>query len=246
MKIEDKNQIIEFFSRDLSEQEKKDFLMKAGSDKEFVKELVKMAELNEVFEEFYSIKDERPSRNKTKNIRRFLFTLSAAALITFGLFFSIQRSQFNSDPGSSLFKEFYEPFDVMLTRSSDIVARSSDNSISFIKIYNLYIQKEYKTLVNINPEDIELNEIKESVYIMQGISAIEVGDCDKAQNLFHLVNPESNYISVAKWYLLLLSIQDNQFDKVIPELEEFANNNLLFMDKAEELEDKIIRRKLVD
>jgi len=247
MNLEDKDKLLEFFSRDLNEKEKQEFIEKAGSDKEFLKELVKMTELNEAFEDSYGLnRIAENNRSSSKTTRMISIILGLTAVIAFGLFFGIQRFQFNDNPGKYLFEKYYEPFDISLTRSSDHLSTALGNSFTYIQLYSLYVQGEYETLIDADVDNLKADEIKGSAYVLLGISAIEVGKYDKAKNSFLKVNSESHYASIANWYLLLLRVYDNQFENIIPELDQFISNNLLFMEKAENLKEQIIEKGLVD
>lgn len=247
MNTEDKDKLVEFFSRELNEQEKQDFLKKAGSDKEFLKELVKMTELNEAFEDNYGL-NSITENNKCsgKTIRKASIILGLAAVVVFLLFFGIQRYQINNDPGKYLFEKYYEPFDISLTRSSDHSTINKANSLSYIQLYSLYVQGEYETLIDVDIDNLMIDETQEAAYILIGISAIEVGKYEKAKNSFQKVNTKSHYTSIANWYLLLLRVYDNQFENIIPELDQFISNNLLFMEMAENLKKQILKRGLID
>lgn len=238
MKEEDKQKIINFFSGDLSKKEKEDFIEIASSEKEFVNELVKMTELNEVFEDTYGFSEKKCSKRKVPIIR-ISIVIGAAAAIIFGLFFGIHQRQINSNPGAALFEKYYEPFDLNLTRS---IAPSN----TYVNLYSLYVREEYESLRKIDIEILDIEDIKGSAYVMQGISAIEMGDFTEARVLFHSVDDDSKFGSVAKWYLLLLDIQENIFDNVIPRLEDCSSNNLIFMGKANELIAILKKKNLVD
>jgi tetratricopeptide (TPR) repeat protein len=247
MNLEDKDRLLEFFSRDLNEKEKLEFIEKAGSDKEFLKELVKMTELNEVFEDRYGLsRIEENNRSSSMTTRKISIILGLTAVLAFGLFLGIQRFQFDNNPGKYLFEKIYEPFDISLTRSSDHLSAAQDNSLTYIQLYSLYVQGEYEIIIDADIDSLKTDEIQESAYVLLGISAIEVGKYDKAKNSFLKVNSESHYASIANWYLLLLRVYDNQFENIIPELDQFISNNLLFMEKAENLKEQIIEKGLVN
>lgn len=49
----DKKLLLDFFSRDLTDEKKKEFLEKAGSDPDFLKEFIKGVELEGAYEELF-------------------------------------------------------------------------------------------------------------------------------------------------------------------------------------------------
>ncbi|MDF1571886.1 MAG: hypothetical protein P1P82_09745 [Bacteroidales bacterium] len=244
MKKEVKDKLLDFFYRDLSEKEKEEFLEKASLDKELIRELVNMSELNEAFEDVYGFNKNAGNRTKSNFTRNLTIILSSAVVTFIGLFLGIQYFKFQNDPGKFLFEENYEPFDVSLTRSADHL--SEKKTVSYLQLYSLYIQKDYETLIKVDLDALNKDEIKESVYILLGISSIEVGEFENAKNLFQQVDQNSSYSSIAKWYLILLRVKDNQFENIIPELDMLIANNLMFMVRAENLKEQILKNGLIN
>lgn len=240
MKKEDKDILLDFFTKGLTEEEKQQFLTKASQDPEFVKEFIKMSELNSAFEEQFSkSKEIRNKRKSSRGIRNLILYAGTAAVLLLGLFIGINRTISERNQGLTLFEKYYEPFDITLTRS---VASSN----SYFYLYSLYVSKKYHTIANIDIEILEIDDIKDMAFIMQGISFIEIKNYSVAEELLDRVAEDSRHYDFSRWYKLLLQIQSNDFKGVEDELQYFATKNLVFMSKAENLLKELKKKKLID
>jgi hypothetical protein len=240
MKKEDKDILLDFFTKGLTEEEKQQFLAKASQDPEFVKEFIKMSELNSAFEENFGERKETSKKRKPgKGIRNLIIYAGAAAVLLLGLFLGINRTISERNQGLTLFEKYYEPFDITLTRSAV-------SSNSYLYLYSLYVSKNYQTIAEIDLDILEMDDIKDMAIIMQGISFIEIEDFSAAEALLGKVAEESRYYDFARWYKVLLKLQNNEFNGVEEELNYFATMNLVFMSKAESLLKELKKKKLIN
>lgn len=59
--------LIDFFCKDLSSEQKQEFLAKASSDPEFLKEFIKGVELEGAFEELFGTDDDDENSDRKEN-----------------------------------------------------------------------------------------------------------------------------------------------------------------------------------
>jgi len=243
MSKEDKNKLlIDFFAKDLSNEQKQVFLKKAASDKGFIKEFVKGVEVNEVFEELYGKKegkDENRRCSKVQVLKVLSIILATAAVIVFGLIIGINRYQESKNPGEAIFNTYYEPFDLSLTRSV-----SGTKSLAYL--YSCYIMKDYQTIHQTKIDELQMEDSKGIINIIYAISAIELNQYELAEKFLDIISTEDSYYLISIWYKGILLIRNGEFQKADELIKKVSGNSLIFRQDALEIQAYLERKHLIN
>ena len=231
MSANKKKLLINFFSEDLSEKEKKEFLDLASSDPDFVRSFIRTTEINSIIEESSKTKK---SKNHLKNkmnkssiykISAFVTGIAAVFVLLFFLF-NDDDKVLNSE--MDLFSEYFQPMNVLITRGQ-LPANSP------VSMLNAYQDGRYEDLHSILKENVDLTSDQDLACLILGISDIAMQDYDKAfSDLLAIPESSKNYSS-ACWYLALLEIKSENYNKAKEYLSYVKRENLIFMEKANKL-----------
>jgi len=243
MNKREKNKLlIDFFSKDLSEEQKKEFLHNAASDKDFIKAFLKGVEVNEVFEEVYGDRKDNGRKtccSKGGIIKLISIIITTAAVIVIGLIIGINRYQISNDPGRALFEKYYEPFDLSLTRSISGTA-------SLAHLYARYIMHDYQSIYSTEVNELQLDDSKEIAYIIHAVSAIELNQFETAENYLERISSEDKYYLISCWYKGLLLLREGEFQEASSFIEKVSGNSLLFHEDALEIQGYLKKKHLID
>ena len=224
-----------FFSEELSENEKGEFLDIAGKDKEFVKSFIRDIEIHTAIDELYS-----SNSNSHKNIfwmkrvffsRTSLIVIPVAAVLCVVLVFMFEKKT-ESPKQLDLFDMYYKPFELFTTRSQN-------SSLSTDSIFWLYSIGDFDRIYSTLGNPSHYSKMNDLSLIFSGVVCIEKNDFTKALELFELVGPDSPNYTNACWYLGLLNLKFKNYIKAQEYFIIVENNNLIYMGKARILLDSI-------
>lgn len=241
-KRKDTKLLIDFFSRDLSEKQKKEFLDKATNDPEFLNSFIDGVELDEAYDDLFEEKDkDEPFKPvfRQKRFKLLTYIVSAAAVIVFGLIFGIEQYQRSQPSGDILFSDYYEPFDLGLTRSG-----KGKSTVGYL--YYNYITEDYEAINQTKIEDLDSENSQAMIYLIYSVAALENEDFIKATELLNKISPEDDYYSIACWYRALLHIRDEQYQDAVLLLVTVTENALMFRAESFELIDYMKKKGLVN
>ncbi|MBK7172073.1 MAG: tetratricopeptide repeat protein [Bacteroidales bacterium] len=154
-------------------------------------------------------------------IRLFVkkFWYAAASLILLAaigstLFFNMQ----GSSPNEQLFKEYYS------TENLINVTRSGDANI--VEAVMKFQEGDYTTAEQLFRQILDAEPANYSSWFYYGISCMETGHYDLAENAFStIITEEQNlYVEHAEWYLGLSALKSNQTDRAKEQLQKIAQN----------------------
>jgi hypothetical protein len=225
--------LINFFSGNLNDKEKIEFLEHASSDKDFLKSFIKGIELNNAIDDYTGNTEEKVKNTTRKYILQKPLKLTACILAVAAFFIlcfylvSINKNIHVSD-GEKIFTKYYSPYNFNLTRG-DLIKNSP-----FEIILN-YCNENYKFIYTFDPTQINTNEELDIINLLIGVSCIEMKDFSKAQISFEAIGEKSDIYSTACWYRSLLQIRNENYEKAIELLNIVIANNLIFYESAEKL-----------
>ena len=128
---------------------------------------------------------------------------------------------------NDLFSRYFYPMDIIIPRGS-----TSENFP--MEITEAYENGRYSDLSLIKKEKVTFKG-KNLVYLIVGISDIEMKNYSKADSDLREVSSSNEYYSYACWYLALLNIKDEEYAKAKAYLDVVKENNLNFLEKANSL-----------
>lgn len=235
----DKGIIARFFSGRLSKKDKKKFLEKASSDKEFIKEFVKAIEVNEVIEDEFEQKDEpeKDGKRKRKKNRGLIFILPAAILCLSAIVIIPFPRREISDV---LFEKFYEPLD-----ASDGTRRGmsmKEQAIIMSEGISLYLDDRYDTAIDyFLKHKPQMDTIFDGwISLFVGLSYIGLGDCHEAIRYLEPVVLEGRVMwPEASWYLGLCYVKVGEFDKAKTHIRNVASFPGMFGKRAKKLYNRL-------
>lgn len=212
----DRRLIKDFFKEKLSKDDKHEFLQKASSDRDFVKDFVNELEKEAGAQEFSDNEDDESSdeSNISHSGRRgIIFVSSIAAGLAIGIFV-LQSIFFPTN--RQLYKHNYQPIS-----AANYITRGQANSDAsdFQKGVSLYYEGKYKAaydqLCHLFTEQTPAQEI----ILFSGLSLMGMEDYYKAIEVFELADDRViSTMPEIPWYLGLSYIKIGEREK--------ANNSL--------------------
>ncbi len=233
--------LIDFFSRDLSEEQKEEFLHKATNDPEFLKDFIKGIELDEAYDDLFEEEDkDEPHKPvfRQKQIRLVLYIVAGAAVIVFGLIFGIGQYQRNQDHGEYLYSKYYQVFN-----GSNFVTRGDqdDPLINFLNGYEQYDAANFESSIQIFHELCQENQHQPVFQLYLGLSLMGAEKYSEAIGVFEAcLNRNELYFPEESWYLSLCYIKSGQFAEAKELLYQTGKYDGLYKKQSTELIEKLI------
>ncbi|MCB0851510.1 MAG: hypothetical protein KDD63_04785 [Bacteroidetes bacterium] len=227
----DNNYLIEgFFSGTLTEEEEALFQEKMENDPDFAQTVrdLEMLEsgLNALgFDEIAKdVEDWETNylahKTFTHNIaRRSVFWrysgIAASLLVLVGVTFMLNRAQ-DKPTSADVLTQYYKPYDNMIT-FRDSVSQSEELLQSAMEAYEA---KEYQLAVTAFQEYIKTSEEDLRPYIYLGISQMELGNFQQADESFVKVMTLKPYRQQAQWYRVLTYLKADNKEAAIQYINE--------------------------
>ncbi len=221
----------EFFSENLTEEQKLEFQKRASSDPLFLREFIRRIELEEAFDDMFDTDEKSKSvvwYRKRKPIRIVTYTISAVAVLCCVIFFLFIQKNNSLPSGEDLFSEYYEPFDLGITRTSQ-------GKYSTAYLYQQYILRDFKSLEGLSTENLDQRTSDDLVILVLAVAAIENEQFKKASKLLEQVNKDVDHYLIACYYKALLLIKKDCYVEAIPFLEAIMQNSLVFRTESSEI-----------
>lgn len=221
----------DFFSENMSEEQKLEFLKTASEDPSFIKDFTKRIEIEVAFDDYFDQKKGNATFRKVvtqKHFRVLVISFLTIAAVFLTCFFLITQPKSSTLSGEELFAEYYKPFDLGITRST-----TGKRSIAFL--YHNYILQDFESLSKVSINDFDLEPSENLVYIILSIAAIENIQFEKSSQLLDVVNRNEDHYLIACYYKALLLIKQDRYKEAIPYLQAIIDDSLIFRTESSEI-----------
>lgn len=236
--------MLDLFSGDLQEEEKKLLIQEYENNEEFQEDLKLQQEilytiergddetidfrnqLNDISNDFLSEKEPK------RRINPSYWLAAASVIVVLGISSYLGLFRNNEYTGSQAFMEYYEPYGADLSVRGESHYNKLDKAISFYQDGNMALAiSEFERL---EKENAEL------AGFFTALCQMELGEISQAKNELERIGKNAIFYSDdIQWYLSLCYLKDNETNKASKILDDIANNNNQYSDKAKEILKKL-------
>lgn len=228
--------IKDFFKEKLTKDEKKEFLKKASSDRDFVKDFVNELEKKAEGQDSSTEEDEEIADDSNITTLNFYRAIRISTLATgFVLGLLLIQSIF-LPTNRQLYKQNFEP----ISAANYITRGQTSTETDFQKGIGLYYQGNYKTSWKHLSISLDGQEPSREIILFAGLSLMGLNEFQNAIDVFEMANDQelSNMPEIS-WYLALSYVKNGDRDKAAISLAKLSNTEGMMGNKASHLLKKL-------
>ncbi len=232
-----------FLDNEMSQEERKLFEDQLKKDTSLQEEVLLYRKVNNALKDS-SLEDFKTELNQihrehfhTPIIKSIRVWRYAAAIVLLALIGSVIMFMNSGSDPLKAYDKYYEALDFFNSKRAGKLNERSEFDHSMEAYNNKQYQLAYEklsALLHKEPDNLALK-----LYL--GVSAIEIGQIEKAEELFKniLYTNDPFYIQEAEWYLSLIYIKQNKIEKARPLLIGITERNGNYAEKAQQLLDDL-------